>query len=466
MSDSRHLLFRLVIHEALRRGAHSEDISLLRTKYLFWSGKTPQVVGVGDIGFNQTLLGLEEDWADLAIQQETSEFEALIQGEMDRITYDDGRCPVADQDQYRYKVRPLYYSHGYTDPAAFLEKQEQYALFGNANLKTWMHEDLRKVLEKVEPILTRWKVLDTSAKEVKGVNGLQIRTIAGSSSLSNHAFGLAIDVNAYSNPHVVGWEVIEVFNWAAQRVGVHFDFGKTILSRTERGHAEYTVDDVLEMHNRLRPASDAVRSWLQAHMPQYRRLMAEVRDAEKVLGVKHVASNTPLDERARKAAAAWDAVKRKQELKNASKASGPEPALGSDSSESVAYRTITANLGRIAESEHLRRIQVLYEHFEDTKYIDTWEKQGIMTMPLYLAAVLVGQLKLRWGEQYESSKDAMHFELMDTHGKSYIKPESPLSGEKPRTLRRLIDETFGPTVPNFHLLPPALLQKAHCKKWT
>jgi hypothetical protein len=222
----------------------------------------------------------------------------------------------------------------------------------------------------------------------------------------------------------------------------------------------------MEMHNRAIDASDAVRSWLQAHLPQYRQLMAEVRDAEKVLGIKHVASNTPLDERARKAAAAWDAAERKEELKNASKASGPEPALGSVSSESVAYRTITANLRRIAESEHLGRIQVLYEHFEDTKYIDTWEKQGVMTMPLYLAALLVGELKLRWGEQYESSKDAMHFELMGKDGKSYIKPESPLAREKPRTLRRLIDETFGPTVPKFHLLPPALLQKASCKKWT
>src|ERR1700742_2403291 len=108
-------------------------------------------------------------------------------------------------------------------------------------------------------------------------------------------------------PMWLGGEVIEVFNWAALREGVHVDFGKTILSRTERGHAEYTVDDGLEMHNRLRPASDAVRSWLQVYLPQYRRLMAEVRDAGKVLGVKHVASNTPIDERARKAAAALDA---------------------------------------------------------------------------------------------------------------------------------------------------------------
>jgi hypothetical protein len=35
------------------------------------------------------------------------------------------------------------------------------------------------------------------ANEVKEVSGLQIRPIAGHDSLSNHAFGVAIDVDPY-----------------------------------------------------------------------------------------------------------------------------------------------------------------------------------------------------------------------------------------------------------------------------
>jgi hypothetical protein len=106
----------------------------------------------------------------------------------------------------------------------------------------------------------------------------------------------------------------------------------------------------------------------------------------------------------------------------------------------------------------LKRIHALYQDF-DERYINTWETRGILTVPLYLACALVAKLKLRWGEQYESSKDAMHFELTGQGNAPYIVPEVPLQHhEKPRTLRRLMDAAFVPAGRQWQLQPPELLK--------
>ncbi len=66
-------------------------------------------------------------------------------------------------------------------------------------------------------------------------------------------------------------------------------------------------------------------------------------------------------------------------------------------------------------------------------------------MPIEVAAALVGELDLMWGEQYERSKDAMHFELV-TQKKPYTPwytPDDPLAGAPPRTLELLMKNAFG-----------------------
>jgi len=86
----------------------------------------------------------------------------------------------------------------------------------------------------------------------------------------------------------------------------------------------------------------------------------------------------------------------------------------------------------------------------------------VLTVPLYLACALVGKLGLRCGEQYESSKDAMHFELVGKGKQPYIPPEAPLArGEKPRTLKQLMEEAFAGA---WRLEKPALLQAGHRRR--
>jgi hypothetical protein len=331
----------------------------------------------------------------------------------------------------------------------------EYSLLGKARLKTWIHSDLKEILDKAPGVLNGWTagLAEQTAKEIGSVNGLQIREVKGKGVLSNHAFGCAIDVNALGNPHVVGPAVIEVFNWVARKGGVPFDFGKSILTQQERGHARFTADDIMEIRNRAIPASDAVKAWLQTNLPRYRKIMAQVQIAEKELGIKHVKAGTTLGERFKNASLAANRL-RQERLKKKPPFVQTEGNIGSDpppddEREGVALEEIEEAFTAITSDPDLSRIQVLYENF-DTGYIDTWEKQGVMSIPLYFAAAMVGELGLRWGEQYEGSKDAMHFELVD-----HVQADDPLPrGEKPRTLKRLLDESFQSKIPRFQLVAP------------
>ena len=95
----------------------------------------------------------------------------------------------------------------------------------------------------------------------------------------------------------------------------------------------------------------------------------------------------------------------------------------------------------------LSRIQTLYENFEPD-YTNTWEKQGVMSIPLYLAVALVVKQHLRWGEQYEPSKDGMRFELVRDDGGPVIPPDA--KGAELRTLKQLMDDAFSAKTPKFH----------------
>jgi hypothetical protein len=467
-------LFRSTIHEALERGANSWDLESLRLKYL-WMRHTElsEVVPAAE-AFQDP----EDLWTRLVVSEESTRFDSIIQQEMQQISFAsaaqggaevrDGKYPgpVQDPDEYQHTIRPLYYSYGHTHPADFLSKQVEFTLFGKPKLKTWIHEDLAHILIKTPRVLDGWNagLAEQTAKGIDSVNGLQIREIKGKKALSNHAFGCAIDVNALANPHVVGPAVIAVFNSVVKDAGVQFDFGKPVLgphamevaanASSVAGHSTYTADDIMELQNRAIPASDAVKAWLQTNLPRYRQIISQIQIAEKQLGIKNVKPNTPLKDRFKAAEAARNRWAHQQEAKLKDKpvpVYGPEqPAPPAESyPEEEAFEELDSAIAAITNDPDLSRIQILHENF-DTSYINTWETKGVMSIPLYFAAALVAKQGLQWGEQYESSKDAMHFELVDGPN-PHVKADTPLSkGEEPRTLKKLIDESFPAKTPKFH----------------
>src|SRR5580765_5647987 len=283
MAEVRHDAFRLQVQDALCRGAKEFE---LRQLALFFSG-----AGGGPAG------ELDAMWADSVIEQETMLYDALIEKELSDIKAIVGAGkPIRDADEYRYVVRPLYYSNGYVNPAGFLWKVGLHKILGKFNV--WIHQDLADVLARLRGILDGWKagLADSTAAEVKEISGIQIRRIANRDELSNHAFGLAIDVDPYSNPHVVGLAVVDTLNWVVYKAGIQFDFGKDVLTRAERGHREYTADDGMEISNRGRNASNAVRDWLRQHRQRYLALKKELETAEATLGVTKTPSTATLEE--------------------------------------------------------------------------------------------------------------------------------------------------------------------------
>jgi hypothetical protein len=466
--------FQSTIHEALERGANSIDLELLRVKYLWMRHTEKSEIAPGAEAFDDP----EDLWTKLVIDQESTRFDSIIQEEMKQIS--DGTTkgkldpkdsgPVSDSGDYQYNIRPLYYAHGYTHPADFLSQQVEFMMFGKPKLKTWMHKDLAAILAKTPGVLDGWNagLADKTGKEIGSANGLQIRVVKGSKTLSNHAFGFAVDLNALANPHVVGPDVVAVFNSVTRDAGVEFDFGKPVLgphamevtssASSVAAHKTFTADDIMEMQNRAIPASDAVKTWLQTNLPRYRQIMAQVQIAEKQLGIKNVKPNTPLKQRFKAAEAARNQWAKKEEEKLKRQRGNLVPVYGQDNPppptpsypEEEAFEEIELALETITNDRDLSRIQTLYENF-DPGYINTWEKQGVMSIPLYLAAALVVKQGLRWGEQYETSKDGMHFELVGEDGGAPIRPDARLSkGEEPRTLKQLMDNAFRAKTPKFH----------------
>jgi hypothetical protein len=444
------LSYRLTIREALRRGATTLHVSLLR----MYLDAAMACATTSSSDLDESMRSLRDLGNSLIVQQEEEIFAKTIKAEFESLPagFVGGKwSPVKDEYDYRHHIRPVYYAYGYTEPTELLNKMTRLSVLGKSEI--WIHEAYANILRKLPFVLDGWRpgLAVSLGKQVKSLLGLQIRPIAGSSTLSNHALGCAIDIDAYSNPRIYGPLVIEVFNRAARSEGVTFDFGKAVLPEKERRNDDYTEDDVVEIYNRGIPASNAVRSWLRRHLPKYKRLMTQIESAEKLLKTKH-SPGTPLlkrlgaDEASARQAGAKEVA---NALRAEAKAARANPVGGVCEPPSIvaekAIEDIRSAANEILCNLDLSGIQLLYENYEP-KYIETWEKEGVLNIPLALAAALVGPLKLKWGQQYKDSKDAMHFELIKPGSKRhepYVAPNSPLArGEKARTLSKLMDQHY------------------------
>ncbi len=457
-------VLQYTVREALRRGA--SHLGEVIAKYMTWSASLSTFSELQAFAITPSQNLEQAQWI---AEREREEFSRIIDSEFEQIQHlvgprKEGKqnregpdYPIESRADYQYRVRPLYYSKGYTDPVSFLSKIRKYNFLGER--PTWIHENLAARLDKLGPVLESYGVRPKSLlPNVRSVLGIQIRYIHGTETLSYHAFGLAIDIDAYSNPHVKGQAVIDALNWV---VGYSFDFGAPILTVKERGHQEWTVDDVMEVHNRAIGASRTVQSWLAMHLPRYQKLyptvIVDIEKAEESLKIKAKPS-TKLQDRVA-------AVRHAADLTHPGRIYETFPL---DTPEEAIATHVTETSKLILEDEDLRRIQILYENTPETKYspgqcprskyIETWAEKGILTIPMYLAAALVAGLHLDWGELWKQHKDAMHFEL------EKIAPDDPLAEkEMARTLARLLESAFYPGA-WLKLSEPVILRRRKKKK--
>jgi D-alanyl-D-alanine carboxypeptidase len=170
-----------------------------------------------------------------------------------------------------FETRPSYYQYGYNTPfETIFSKIDSFTFLGK-EVVGGVHKELRTRLTEVERTLNEWSqrspgLTSRVAKEIKSIGGFKHRFIAPkegkkqqSPTLSNHAFGLAIDIDSSRNPHIKDSSVIDVLK---QVTG--YDFGKYFVPG---GSGFDTKDIAIEEWNKARHASDRLQEWLRTYLP-------------------------------------------------------------------------------------------------------------------------------------------------------------------------------------------------------
>jgi len=165
--------------------------------------------------------------------------------------------------EYYHKMRPIYYNAGYSDPAnQFLKDIKPATLLGK-NVAGGLHPKYIDALNGLAGLLNSWKPgsADEIGRQLHDLGGFVPRYIAGTSVMSNHAFGLAVDIDPAWNPHVKDPTVIAVIKDVTG-----YDFGEPIVAM-ESGIPD--VDRVAQINARVQDASDRFRNWLRRALDVY-----------------------------------------------------------------------------------------------------------------------------------------------------------------------------------------------------
>jgi hypothetical protein len=185
-----------------------------------------------------------------------------------------GRAPEPAMPRLDYYIamRGALYQVGYDDPADAVFRRITKATLLGHKIEGGVHLNFADTLSRFETLLESWSagLADKVAGAIKRVGGFVPRFQAlkkgqrGPAPLSNHALGLAIDIDFVSNPHIKEPAVIAVVR---ELTGV--DFGKSLIQYSTEMPP---VERVKEIHRIASQASADVRAWLQRWLPLHLEL--------------------------------------------------------------------------------------------------------------------------------------------------------------------------------------------------
>lgn len=205
---------------------------------------------------------------------------------------------------------------------------------------------------------------------IRTIIGFQPRRIADRETLSNHVYGLAIDINATWSPHIKSANTIEIIR---RLTNPPIDFATPFLKPGE------SIDEVGAKLNR---ASEQIRRWLAVALPKQTQLEANLRIAETRAGeADNKLWNAQTD--AEKAVARNELDRARAELDK------------TRNDVNTSWDTFAVN-------------ELVKEWGRAT--LENWERVGLFTIPIELAK----QLKAHgfdWGAEWSTHKDVMHFDL-------------------------------------------------------
>lgn len=390
--------------EVLRRGASDTEALLLVLRYRVHKQRQ-QLTSRGSLGPG---LGMEPLAAPMAeadvsvhVAPAIRAFRQRIKDEFDTMP-DIVKAAFAPSAEQRKKnpdltaarkygdLWPVYYNAGYDDPGKTILAEIRKCSFLGKPVDQGVHRIMAERMGLVEQVLKGLMSQQLEdGKRIHGLLGFQPRRIESqgqkkSAGLSNHAWGLAVDIDATLNPQIVGREVITVLNSLVQDLG--WDFGRRYLE-TPKDPTE-AVHAVEKTYAVAQHASDRIRDWLRLHLPRYKALVEKENRIKAAVGEKEFARLLSI---------------------TSTSYAPPSPATQASS--------IEAELGAIEQQlqadDDLRRLRILDRYYRprDARLLDRWATHGIQNLPLALVLAFVRN-GFRWGQTYDGSKDAMHFELL------------------------------------------------------
>lgn len=396
-------------------------------------------------------------WAELRelVGPEVEAFRSAALAEHDGLSptvkqaFVDQKGEVSDVREYYLRTRAAYVRRGYPRPAeqifadivGYSHSDGHVARILGRNIGTGVHLAVAEAILRLEASLsevervrlTEWfarKPVPTekarkalgkryAGEDVlpRGVGGFAPRRIAGTTKLSEHAFGLALDIDWQSNPHVRNRQVLNLIRRVSAGPGAEpsVDYGPRLLKRLpsdgpveERRLRAYLLGDGAAEASFGYPeglcamsarASDKVRSWLVGALELEAEFLAAIDTVKREL---KAATGALAAARARRPRVA-------EEVESAR----ADKARAEAELAAVAY---TMREDRdIRDLHSLRRVHEVKNEF----ILATWTMSGICSLPPELVLALKrvrvpwrGELLgFTWGQEWDGDKDTMHLEM-------------------------------------------------------
>lgn len=275
---STHEFDEILVREALCRGASEFDVMSRLERRKIREEAAGRRLGLEPLGWPADFSVVREACASLreTAQRELASLPAWVQASFDYDINDKALAaraarrepePAWSRLDWYILMRAALYQNGYDDPAESVFGEITEGNLLGHEIIGGVHVKLREALDVVNKRLNEapGDIGELAAREIKSVASFVPRFQAlkqgqkGPPPLSNHALGLAIDIDFVSNPHIKEREVI-----AAMKQITGVDFG---ISFTPYSSTLPAVELAREAHRTGQQASDALRKWLERWLP-------------------------------------------------------------------------------------------------------------------------------------------------------------------------------------------------------
>lgn len=295
-----------------------------------------------------------------------------------------GRAKKKGMEPWRYYqwLRQFYFAKGVIDPPKELNKIESEARFLGFPVTGGLLPEMKNILKDTEIKLQDmgrsvgqdlWTELRYTITK-KAIGGFVPRPLNDETALSPHALGEAIDIEADTNPHIKGNDaklVDEVLTWL--NVPEEWRFSKPLFQKNL-----LQTDDVMimEIHTGMQEMSKAIQNFLYEWLERWE----QAKEAKKYYS---------------------------RELKKIEKSPRSYPVQWVDH---VRQELFKAENELQTNSDTYDQLAKLVKAFKGSNNARRYRDKGLITLTVYLCIALK-TAGAQWGGEFESHKDAMHFNM-------------------------------------------------------